>query len=301
MITPIAIVFTPGCYGNFIHWCIEYFSGGDIEFPFDQKTGRSHIKSKNFKFSYDKSYYLTVKSFYTDLTEINPNCEIVLVHPTIHTEIKLIEVVSKFLDINRKVIFLNCTENSVLLNINNKITKNPQTSNWMDSLNILKKNIERYNKNRDSLNTWEERELLSFFVFKQHESESEYKTFEMPINDNFLYISIESLIDNFESTIRKIFNFINLDIHRENFDEIYSEWIKLQFYKDSDKNAKEILSAILNNKFLDWSDKNLSIVDEAWIQYQLRDEHGIEIKCWNLNKFPTNTEDLKSYLIYQNT
>ena len=38
--------------------------------------------------------------------------------------------------------------------------------------------------------------------------------------------------------------------------------------------------------------QKLSIIDEAWIQKQLR-EQGHEIKCYNLNDFPTNSWDLR--------
>jgi hypothetical protein len=42
----------------------------------------------------------------------------------------------------------------------------------------------------------------------------------------------------------------------------------------------------------DYTFTKLSTVDEAWIQYTLRNM-GVEIKCDNLNDFPTSVFGLK--------
>lgn len=291
-----AIVFTPGCYGNFVHWCIEYFSGSNIGLPFNL-SGNSHKKIGHYR--------LLTRFVNFDLDNIleYEYCDILFGHPKNSKKTNLKFVFEKLLEkTNRKIIFLNCTDNSVLLNINNKFTK-IYDNGWLDeNKHLFLDNIKHgYSKNLNDLDSWELREFLSFYIFKQHEIESEYKTLDLSQNDRILSIPIENLINNFKHTIINILNFINLNIQRHNFEEIYSKWIKLQYYKDSDKLSKQIVSAIINDEFLDWSDKTLSIVDEAWIQQTLRDLYKIEIKCWNLNKFFTNTNELKSTLIYQNT
>jgi len=287
----VAILYGGGCYGNFVHWCIQYFSGSDITLPFNQNGNSHKTDIGDFKFS-KKFIYFDREN---NLSSYNQN--IVYGHPKTIENTKIINIIEKILDTDRKIIFLNCSKKSFLLNINNKFTK-IFSDGWLESNNPS--SISQFNKTINELSLWEKREFLSFYIFKQHESETEYQIMNSFTNENFLSINIENLFDDFESTIRKIFSFINLKIERTNFEEIYSEWTKLQYYKDSDKNAKEVLRAILEDRPLDWSDKNLSIIDEAWVQHQLRDEHDIEIRCWRLDKFPTSTDALRPYLIHQN-
>ena len=260
--------------------------------PFNQ-NGNSHKKSSNFNFSYHN-----IGGYEND---IDIDCDIIFGHPKTKPETNISSIIDKILLTDRKIIFLNCTDSSILLNINNKFTKIWEDG-WLthtQSGQYCNKLFGNHTNDLENCERWEQREFLSFYIFKQHESESGYKNI---LNfKNLLFIPIENLINDFESIIRNIFSFINIEIKRTNFEEIHSEWIRLQYYKNSDNITKEILSAILNDKFLDWSDKNLSIIDEAWIQNQLREYHGIEIRCWNLNNFPTNTISLKPYLYYQNT
>jgi hypothetical protein len=107
------------------------------------------------------------------------------------------------------------------------------------------------------------------------------------------FIEIGQLRDNFVETITKLFEKLNLPIIRNNIDFIYTEWDKLQYFKNKDKQVKDIVDAVLNDIDLDFGE--LSIIDEAEIQRQLRN-NGREIKCYNLNIFPTNTADLKKLL-----
>ena len=78
-------------------------------------------------------------------------------------------------------------------------------------------------------------------------------------------------------------------------EEIWNKWIVLQEHKNKDQIVVEIINNILADRNFDWADKNLTIYDEAMIQYYLR-EKNIEIKCNELNVFPTNTNDLKELL-----
>lgn len=52
-----------------------------------------------------------------------------------------------------------------------------------------------------------------------------------------------------------------------------------------------ILNSLLYNKNFSWNKKDLSIVGEAKIQALLRDS-GRDLKCFDLNDFPTSTADL---------
>jgi hypothetical protein len=59
-----------------------------------------------------------------------------------------------------------------------------------------------------------------------------------------------------------------------------------------------IVENVIKNKEYSWADKTLTIYDEANIQKALR-KHGYELKCHELNEFPTSTVGLRPYLIKQ--
>jgi len=108
---------------------------------------------------------------------------------------------------------------------------------------------------------------------------------------------VDDLINNFEYTITNLIEKLELKLVRTNFSEVYESWISLQKHINKDKIISNIITAILDNNYYDWSDQNLTLVDEALIQFYLR-QKKIDLNCYNLNVFPTNTNELKKYFNY---
>ena len=71
---------------------------------------------------------------------------------------------------------------------------------------------------------------------------------------------------------------------------VHNKMLLLQQNLDSDDICNNIINNFINNE--DYPFDNLSIIDEAWIQCELRNI-GIEIQCNNLNVFPNTVADLK--------
>lgn len=147
----------------------------------------------------------------------------------------------------------------------------------------------------DEFANWELRELASSYFFDRMsakdlldsiiESELQYKF------PNIKFIKLDNFRTDFKNTIFDILDFYQLPIvNKDKIDEIHSTWKSKQFYIDSDSQVHQIVTAILNNSELDWSSWNITFIDELCIQRLLFD-NGINIKCWNLNTFPTNTKD----------
>jgi hypothetical protein len=61
--------------------------------------------------------------------------------------------------------------------------------------------------------------------------------------------------------------------------------------------VNDIVNSVIDNTIMHWEHLNLTLVDESWIQMILRDSHGLDLQCYNLNAFPKNTSDLKKLLI----
>ena len=149
-----------------------------------------------------------------------------------------------------------------------------------------------------SMEDWEVREFLSFYIYEQHLSETELTVIKdlMSYHSDILFVNLADIRDKFEDTLVKIFDYCNMHIiNFEKIKSVYCEWSKLQRHKDKDILVKNITDSIINNVNIDWSNNQLTIVDEAFIQMNLRNK-GIEIKCANLNKFPSNTHDLRPFL-----
>jgi len=142
----VAIIFAPGCYGSFINWCIEYFSGSDVELPFNQ-NGNSHKRKGKFKFS--NKFFIFDQSDEWLLSDYD-DYDIIIGHPKTQEDTNLNEIILKILSTNRKIIFLNSTKHSILIHINNKFTKI-----WTEGFKILEKYdpmvFKNYNKSTEPL------------------------------------------------------------------------------------------------------------------------------------------------------
>ena len=67
--------------------------------------------------------------------------------------------------------------------------------------------------------------------------------------------------------------------------------LELQEHKHKDKVTSTIIDMFLSDADYNYSDIKLSIVDEAWIQYSLR-ENGYELLCDGMNEFPKTVKEL---------
>ena len=289
----VCILFSGGSYGTFLEWCLNYFT--DINFstelPFTS-NGNSH------KFV---GHHIDDINGCKKYVESNLDYPFVRFHPKQSKDDRLFDSLQYSSNNFNNVIYLHCTDQSIVWNINNKLEKT-WDGGWIEyNRSVFSNNLKNWglDKSLDNIPTWELREFLSFFLYEQHVSETELNNTEL-FKSNFpnaLIISIDTLRDSFEEVITDIINRLNLPIVRNNFSEIYQEWIRLQFHCNKDKLVGSIVNATINDIDMSWP--RLTLVDEAMIQYYLRIK-GYEIKCYNLNEFPTNTKLLKE-LLYEST
>jgi len=147
---------------------------------------------------------------------------------------------------------------------------------------------------------WELRELLSFYWFTRTDGEIDaWEKVKLLHQDKILFLSITDIKKNFIDTVIKSAQHFDVPVPDEmvsRLNEIYEKWLPLQKQINKDSICRQVVESLLDEILFDWSNCNLSILDEAWIQKTLRDNH-VEIKCHNLNVFPTNTEDFLPLLI----
>jgi len=145
----------------------------------------------------------------------------------------------------------------------------------------------KYNSFSD-MQLYEQREAISFLV----DSQSDYTEVLKVSDKNWLKVEVNDILHNFKNTLLTIFDYCNLSINTNcNIDEFYKDWLKKQQYIIREfETINAILHSITTNRYMQWD--KLSIVGEAIIQSRLR-KQGLEIACYNLNIFPTNTDNLK--------
>jgi hypothetical protein len=282
------IIYNGGCYGTFVHWALNYFSGKTELLPF-KKDGSSHL------FAGHQFYSMNEFRNFCDSDTILDSARI---HPKFQELESAHDNILEFANLSDRAVLLYADYDSIIFNINNKFEKIWEYG-WLEhNGTLIKDNLAKWSdKTLDVMDRWELREFLSFFIYKQHLAESELENVLTLDHENLLKINIKELFENFNSTFKRILDFCDYPETRTNYKEIYDIWTPLQIHRHKDKLVSDIVESVVNNTTFDWSDQKLTIVDEAFIQMRLRDLYKLELLCYNLNVFPTNKADLKKLLI----
>lgn len=153
--------------------------------------------------------------------------------------------------------------------------------------------------NINDFDQWELREFASKYFYDRMSSiiigdEIAEISTQFP---NIHFIKLDDLRTNFAQTIFDILKHFDVDPiqYWDNIDSIHQIWLSKQAHINKDLQVAEIVAALLSDSPLDWSDWKLTTVDEFTIQRLLSDNQ-VEIKCYNLNEFPTNTKDFTPLL-----
>jgi hypothetical protein len=291
----LCIVFSGGCYGTFTEWCLNYFS--DPSFPTDlpfTKVGSAHLFNGNHLVECWLEYIHSDKEF-----------SFVRCHPKMLAQENVVDNLKLISRHFKKTVLIIPTKDTFAWNINNKLEKIWGDRFWsITTDDQMNKNIRKWKScdSYDQLDRWEFREFLSFFMYEQHLAEVDLEdildNYEN-LNNVLHIITLEDFKNNFNNTICSLLNYCEITpIRIETLDYIHSTWLENQHHIFKDDLIFKIIDSLLNNRFYSWHDKNLTLADEALVQYFLR-LHNIELRCYNLNVFPINTEDLKK--LYVNT
>ncbi len=164
----------------------------------------------------------------------------------------------------------------------------------------FKDNMNQWQTNDEGeLDPWALREFYSFYIYPAFYAQNRLDDVKAIQDINNVHVIHTEDFLSWETFLTML---IDVKQHCElltprlgEMEEIWNEWIVLQEHKNKDQIVLEIINNILADRKFDWADKNLTIYDEAMIQYYLR-KKNIEIRCNELNVFPTNINDLKELL-----
>lgn len=111
-------------------------------------------------------------------------------------------------------------------------------------------------------------------------------------------LNAQSLWYHGQHVLPKVMQFLDLTIDSTRWDTwvtIYAKWQRIQLdILEFGFNYQHMINAIVNNWYYDLG--NLTFTDEVVIQHCLIYQHGLNLKTWQLSKFPSNAQDLHKLL-----
>ena len=257
----ICTLFTPGSYGTFISWCVYSFSElnttPDINNPLVFNSAHRYRE-------------------YSGINIVTPS----------HIP----------LDGYTNYILLECDVQNIIGYIDNQFQK--------QSLG----NVETYLKSilpdyRDKLSSywttneaWELRELLSFFLgdlIKNIKEQIDTAHNQVSINKCYL-VKPEKFLSS-TTELENILNFFGLKQH-EKFNlatEYFNKYLSCQLHYNKSHQLGDFINSTINK--IPYQLTDATIFDEAYVQHSLRLQ-GYELKCYGLNRFPSDSIALASLL-----
>lgn len=289
----VVVLFNGGGYGTFLEWAIRYFSG---DFPDDSRPFNSNGNSHQ----YVGTHLMNIDGW-RDYLATQSYQDYVRFHPKAYEHDSIKSHLDEILSHGNRAILLYPTTNDIALTINNKFDKIYEKG-WMETTDYigLPELISKWGtEDLKSMEPWQLREFLSFYIVPQHLAEVGVNDIIEYEHERLFKLPIRTLINDFSGSFNRIAQFTGRQLLRSNFDEIYQDWMQVQYHTSKDALVDTIVKCVVNDVDIYWADANLTIVDQALIQMQLRDKHGISIKCFGLNEFPTSTTELKPLLEHE--
>ena len=290
----VAIVFSGGCYGTYLEWCLTTLSNDvDLINPFTN-VGNSHIFRGN---------HLLNMSGWRQYVASGHCHQFVRLHPKIKSTDSIQNNVFEIADQTHRVIYIIPDQERTLLIVNNFFHK--IWGSWIEHMFANEIAIEKIYSNwpvpkntpLDQISTWVMREFLSYYLMPAWTDQTKWdcKPHQQPAN--LIAVTVSELLFNFENTLQRLKEFCELDYQKPiaNLYPFHEKNLQLQKHIDHDQICRNIVNSIKEQTNLKWSP--LTLPSEAWVQWELRNQ-GFEIRCNGLDKFPTNSVQLRE-LLYQ--
>lgn len=286
----VLILYPEGGYGTFLEWMLTYYSGNtDIDNPFTS-NGSAHRFHGNPLDFHDEVYAMhgTTKITTDDYFKSDLNFRFARVHGVTEST-SAQNYVDQYKNLVNKIIYLTPGPGCVLLILHNSFNK---------TLNGNKRRKASAVGPIDGVDVWVARENISFwFSGYSHYINHWYKVSQ---TDNVIEINIRDFVNDVKGTVINLCQSLELTLDTkrfEQFDKMHTIWQNLQKHLTTDQLCSQIIDSVVQDIDLEWEPSLLTLHDEAYIQWALRDLHRLDLKCYNLNVFPASTQELRKHLI----
>lgn len=288
----LLIAFSGGSYGTYLEWALtNLMSTGPIIEPFT-KIGNSHQFLGNHLYEPDtfKKHVAAGKEYV-----------IARLHPKNAENPDLKASLESLLGYVDRMILLYPDRSHELLCICNAMTKIWVGQHYYNgAMHYINKDdiVKNYPVAADAdlrdIPLWIQREHMSFNLFASWRDQVEWYFPETWQHPRCLTVTTKELFDEFPETLEKISVFWNKK-YISAIDRLlpyHGKMLSLQTHLGKDQLCNRIVESTLGRQEpMVWGD--LCLISQAWIQHQLRTQ-GYELKCNNLNEFPTDSEHLRS-------
>lgn len=316
-----------GC--TFIDWSIHFLSGATEYFsvaknktiplvnnPLTSTNAHGHQKNHPLGQQQTDAYIkilqtsnLPLNSFYPcSMTFYQATQDLNLAHANLENS-SVTNSIIDYIHSDYKKIFTECHNRSIkliyvdldpqlslyLLNqrgVNHLLTKDSTASNINESAEeftnlFFSKSVETW-KSAGLTEIWDVRERLALNLRPFN-----YTPPQPDFSVGHFWLNAVDLWTRGEIIIKDLMRYCNLNIVPTRFDywlSVYQQWSAIQRNElEFAYNYKHIVKSIING----WNYQiDLSFLQEAVIQHCLIYQHGMNLKTWLLEKFPSNTKDL---------
>lgn len=286
----VGIAYPPGAYGTYLEWCLTTLtSQEEIVSPFTT-NGSSH------------KFIGNAVSNWQQFVNLKQSVNFARFSPKTTKEESLLENLTSVCEHADALIHLYPDKNSILLCINNWYSKIYSdwweyyvANNRIDLDEICKKWPVDQNTKIKDVPRWIKREFLSFYLMPTWMDMVEWHHIDTWHHKKCYVVTMDQLLYNFEKTLSQLEKFCGLDYVRPISDLVGYHQQNLKNQKDlnADDLCNQIVNSVIEHKELHWGD--ISLINESWVQWQLRNL-GYELRCHELDNFPTNSVQLKELL-----
>jgi len=299
------IAFAGGAYGNYFLWVLyTLLSDSPIQLPFLKSTshGKSYIDPQLIENG-------TIKFGNIGLDDISDNAvKLSTIHPIgardrSATDFNVeIEKISEIVD---KVLIPYFDHSTYLLGVNNWVNKvgvweDDQDRKWEQNGSLNGLDLDNIRKgwniefdNPSDVPKYILREYFSFCLFDSWESANGWFSPGTFKKENCKFIFISNFFYKFLDTLEEIQQFLDVEWKKDPTELLpyHNTNISRQEYLGQDVLAKNILDSLITQQYFSWKAEDITLYTEAYIQMMLR-KQNIQLKCHNLNDFPTSTKEL---------
>ena len=290
----IAITFAGGTYGTYLEWCLTTLTSDvEVQLPFTD-SGNSHLFAGN---------HLKNITGWERYLNSGDNFKFARMHPKTFETDSLSKNMDYICDTASSVIYLYPGRDSLLLCVNNYFSKiwvdwqSYQFNSHIDPNTIYDNWPVAHGTPIKNIDNWIMREFLSFYLMPAWMNQTEWYHIDTWSHPKCCVVTTTDLLHNFESSLQRICDHANIIPTRKISDLVpyHAHNLSLQQHLTQDQICNDIIQSVLSDTDISWN--SLSLPSEAWIQWELRNR-GFEIQCNGLDKFPTNSVQLRE-LLYQ--
>lgn len=216
------------------------------------------------------------------------------------------KMINSFIDAGIKVVYVSVNKHNVLYTtqcrslerlyfLDKPADSLTESTDHLDRL-FFADSINHWQQN-GLTNVWDRRERAALCT-RPFNTDILMEDLEIDRQSQYCQINAQSLWYNGKNTIKKIMEFLNITIDETKWTHwvnVYLRWQQLQLnILEFGNNFEHTMNAIVNNWYYELG--NLTFEQEVIIQHCLIYQYGLNVKTWQLEKFPSNAQELHKLL-----